>query len=138
MKILPSLNFGVNFRARPFFFSSYSFITAQIGRFKDNVEYLQFEEIWCKLPWNHEFWPKLSENEILIYNNFVGNNRAFLLYLQRNTEVHKTLAQICICGTILIVAVLASLYDGNLSHSTFKSHNYSVPLRWILRTLWCK
>ena len=87
------------------------------------------------------FRPNLSKNEILIYNNVVGNNRAFLLSsdLQRNTEFHKTLTQICICGTVLMVAVLASLTDcGNLSHFNFKLHNYSVPLRWILPTLQCK
>ena len=40
----------------------------------------------------------LSENEILIYNSIVGNSKTFLLSpnLQRNTEVHKTLTQICI------------------------------------------
>ena len=78
-----------------------------------------------------KFRPNLSENEILIYNSVVGN-RTFLLSpnLQRNTEVHKTLTQICICGTVLIVAVSASLTNnGNLSHFDFKSHNYSVPLR---------
>ena len=52
--------------------------------------------------------------------------------LQKNTEVHKTLTQIyiCICGTVLIVAVSASLTNNrNLSHFDFKSHTYSVPLR---------
>ena len=83
------------------------------------------------------FRPNLSQNEILIYNSVVGNSRTFLLSpnLQRNTEVHKTLTQICICGTALIVAVSASLTnDGNLSHFDFKSHTYSVPLRRILPT----
>ena len=78
------------------------------------------------------FRPNLSENGILIYNNVVGNSRAFLLSsnLQRNTEVHKTLTQICICGTVVMVAVSASLTnDGHLSHFNFKSHNSSVPLR---------
>ena len=28
--------------------------------------------------------------------------------------------------------------DSNLSHFNFISHNYSVPLRWILPTLYCK
>ena len=58
--------------------------------FKDIVEYLQSEEIWCKLLWNREFRPNLSENEILIYNSVVKNSRTFLLSpnLQRNTEVH--------------------------------------------------
>ena len=85
--------------------------------------------------------PYLSENEILIYYNVVGNRKAFLLSsnLQRITEVHKTLTQICICGTVSLVAVSASLTDdGNLSHFNLKSHNYSVPLRWILPTLYCK
>ena len=83
----------------------------------------------------------MKKNEILIHNSVVGNSRTFLLSpnLQRNTEVHKTLTQICICWTVLIVAVSASLTnDGNLSHFDFKSHTYSVPLRWILPTLWCK
>ena len=45
----------------------------------------------------------------------------------------------CICGTVLIVAVSASLTnDSNLSHFDFKSHTYSVPLRSILPTLQCK
>ena len=61
-----------------------------------------------------KFRPNLSENEILMYYNVVGNRRAFLLSsnLQRNTEVHKTLTQICLCGTVLMVAVSASLTDG--------------------------
>ena len=102
------------------------------------MEYLQSEEIWCKLlyvtPWI------LDLNKILIYNSVVRNSRTFLLSpnLQRNIEVHKTLTQICICGTVLIVAVSASLTnDGNLSHFDFKSHTYSVPPRWILPTLQC-
>ena len=73
-----------------------------------------------------------QKNKILIYYNVVGNRKAFLLSsnLQRNTEVQKTLTQICICGTVLMVAVSASLTDGgNLSHFNLKSHNYSVPLR---------
>ena len=85
--------------------------------------------------------PNLSENEILIYYNVVGNRKAFLLSsnLKRNTEVHKILTQICICGTVLMVAVSASLTDGgNLSHFNLKSHIYSVQLRWILPTLYCK
>ena len=84
--------------------------------------------------------PNLSENEIRIYYNVVGNRKAFLLSnLQRYTEVHKTRTQICICGNVLMVAVLVSLTDGgNLSHFNLKSHNYSVPLRWILPTLYCK
>ena len=51
------------------------------------MEYLQFEETWCKLLLNCDFRPNMSENEILIYNNVVGNSRAFLLssILQRNT-----------------------------------------------------
>ena len=42
--------------------------------------------------------PNLSENDILIYYNVVGNRKTFLLSsnLQRNTEIHKTLTQICI------------------------------------------
>ena len=89
--------------------------------------------------------PNLSEMKSWLYCNVVGNCiiKAFLLSsnLQRNTEVHKALTQICmhICGTVLMVAVLASLTDGgNLSHFNLKSHNYSVPLRWILPTLYCK
>ena len=91
------------------------------------------------------FRPNLSENEILIYNSVVRKSRTFLLSpnLQRNTEDHKTLTQICIYGTVLIVAVSASLTnEGNLSNFEFKSHSvtYSVglPLRWILPTLYCK
>ena len=79
------------------------------------------------------FRPNFSENDILIYNSVVRNSRTFLLVspnLQRYTEVHKTLTQICKCGTVLIVAVSASLTnDSNLSHFNFKSHTYSVPLR---------
>ena len=82
------------------------------------------------------FRPNLSENEILIYNSVVRKSRTFLLSpnLQRNTEDHKTLTQICIYGTVLIVAVSASLTnEGNLSNFEFKSHSvtYSVglPLR---------
>ena len=85
--------------------------------------------------------PNLSENKILIYYNVDENRKAFLLSsnLQRNTEVHKPLTQICIFGTVLMVAVSASLTDGgNLSHFNLKSHNYSVPMRWILPTLYCK
>ena len=77
------------------------------------------------------FRPNLSENEILIYYNVVGNHRTFLLSnLQRNNEVHKTLTQICICGTVFMEAGSASLTNGgNLSHFNWKSHNYSVSLR---------
>ena len=67
-------------------------------------------------------------------NSVVRNSRTFLLSpnLQRNTEVNKTLTQICICGT-----VPASLTnDGKLSHFDSKSHTYSVPLRWILSILY--
>ena len=76
-----------------------------------------------------KFIPNLSENEILIYNNVVGNSRAFLLSpnIQRNTEVHKTLTQICICGAVSMVAISASLTnDGNLSHFNFKSLVFST------------
>ena len=74
------------------------------------------------------FRPNLSENEILIYNSVVGN-RTILLSpnLQRNTDVHKSLTQICTCGTVLIVAVSASLTnDDNLSHFDFKSYIFST------------
>ena len=71
------------------------------------------------------FRPILSEDEILICNNVVGNSRAILLSLhrQRNTvtDVHKTLTQVRICGTVLIVAVSASpTKEGNLSHFNFQ------------------
>ena len=93
-----------------------------------NCNFKQFNVNCCE---NVKVRPNLSENEILIYCNVVGNRKAFLLSnLQRNTEVHKTLTQICICGTVVMVAVSASLTDGgNLSHFNLKSHNYSVPLR---------
>ena len=43
---------------------------------------------------------------------------------------HEPLTQICICGAILNAAVSTSLINNsNLSHFTFKSHNYSIPLR---------
>ena len=67
----------------------------------------------------------LSENEILICNNVVGNSMAFLLSsnVQRNKEVHKTLTQIFICGTVLIVAVSVPLTnDSNLSYISFLNH----------------
>ena len=71
------------------------------------------------------FRPNLSE--ILMYN-VVGNSRAFLLSsnLQWNTEVHKTRTQICICGTVLMVAVSASLTNdinwGQSCHISISNH----------------
>ena len=40
--------------------------------------------------------------------------------LQRNTEVQKTLTRVCICGTVLIVAVLVSLPDQRPKFITFQ------------------
>ena len=86
------------------------------------------------------FRPYLSEKEILIYNNVVGNSRALLLspnlqkkyWSSQNTNTNMHMWD-CINA---MVAVLASLTnDGNLSHFNVKSHNYSIPLRWILPTL---
>ena len=121
---------------RVFIVQRTAFLLFHSRSFKDNVEYLKFDINCCETV---NFRPNLSENEILIYNNVIENSRAFLLSsnLQRNTEVHKTLTQICICGTVLMVAVLTSLTnDGNLSHFNIKLHNYSIPLRWTLPTVY--